>query len=381
MTEFGIIGTGYVADFYGQTLPNHANLKLAGVFDLQIERMKAFAERYRCRTYDSLAEMLADPSLTIVANLTNPRSHFAVTREAIEAGKHVYSEKPLGMSFAEAQVLADLAAKKGVRIGGAPCTALSDSFVKMRALIAEGVIGTVRLAYAEMDDGMVHRLRFRHWRNSLGIAWPAADEFEVGCTFEHAGYQLVLLASLFGPAERLTAFATCQVPAKAPDLTRAALAPDFSVGMIEFGGGVVARLTCSVLARENRSLTIIGEDGWITLRDVWDFHSPLAMGRWEAGWVTRAARRLFHYEPRKTIRIRPGGRRHWSSGHRIDFARGIADFALAIEDNAPAAMNADLAVHITELTELLQSSETICGVRPVSSFQAVAPPVQANSLR
>lgn len=354
MTGLAIVGAGYVADFYGATLPNHADLRLVGVFDWDPDRSRIFAQRYGARVYGDLAELLADPAVAIVANLTNPRSHHEVSRACLEAGKHVYSEKPLGMTLDEAQSLSDLARSRNLRLGAAPCNMLGEAFEALRRMVEKGTIGKVRLAYAEMDDGMVHKLRFRHWRNSLGIAWPAVDEFEIGCTFEHAGYQLALLAALFGPARRLTSFASCQVPRKAPDLHDAPDGPDFSVGLLEYDDSVVARLTCSVLAPENRSLTIVGEDGWLILPEVWDYHAPILHGRWHRSLPARILSRFVHLRHEKRIRVPGSGRHHWSKGHRMDFARGIAVLARSIADGTPSDLDADVATHIVEVTDLLQ---------------------------
>ena len=77
------------------------------------------------------------------------------------------------------------------------------------------------------------------WMNSVGTPWPAKDEFEVGCTYEHAGYFLSWLLTFFGPARRVTSFASCQIPDKGIEVNE--MAPDFTCGCIEFGNGVVAR--------------------------------------------------------------------------------------------------------------------------------------------
>src|SRR5690348_16821420 len=118
--RLAIVGCGYVAEFYAKTLPNHPNLELAGVFDNDPERSRNFAKRHGVRCYSSLEEVLGD-SVQLVANLTNPRSHYGITKAALEADKHVYSEKPLAMCFHEAEELVELAEKRGRLLSGAPC--------------------------------------------------------------------------------------------------------------------------------------------------------------------------------------------------------------------------------------------------------------------
>ncbi len=92
------------------------------------------------------------------------------------------------------------------------------------------------------------------------MPWPYKDEFEVGCTLEHAGYYLGWLAAWFGPAVTVTSFASVQVPDKVPGETFAVTSPDFSVACIQFASGVVARLTCSILAPHDHSLKVVGDE-------------------------------------------------------------------------------------------------------------------------
>ena len=134
------------------TLPNHAQLELTGVFDRNPERAQRFSEFHRVRRYESLEQLLNDPSVHLVANLTNPKNHFEVSMAAMRAGKHVYSEKPLAMNLADAQALADYATAHKLLLAGAPCNVLGESAQTMWKLLRAQTIGTPRLVYAEIDD-------------------------------------------------------------------------------------------------------------------------------------------------------------------------------------------------------------------------------------
>ena len=114
-----------------------------------------FAVAGQRRATLSFEQLVADPSLELVLNLTNPRSHYEVTRRCIEAGKHVYSEKPLAMDTAGARELVDLARQKNVYLASAPCSMLSETAQTVWEALREGVIGRVRLVYANFDDGMI----------------------------------------------------------------------------------------------------------------------------------------------------------------------------------------------------------------------------------
>jgi predicted dehydrogenase len=105
MMRMAFVGCGFVADLYAGTLNQHPELALAGVTDRDADRAHAFARRHDVTAYDSLDALLADERVDLVVNLTNPESHFAVSKAALEAGKHVYSEKPLALAHADAMAL------------------------------------------------------------------------------------------------------------------------------------------------------------------------------------------------------------------------------------------------------------------------------------
>src|SRR5262249_19068502 len=151
--------------------------------------------------YESLDELLADSRVEVVLNLTNPSSHYEVSRLTLLAGKHVYSEKPMAMRFDEAKELVELAENRRLQISSAPCSLLGETAQTMWKVLREERVGPVRLVYAELDDGLVHKMPYKLWLSESGAPWPYEDEFEVGCTVEHAGYYLTWLAAFFGPIE------------------------------------------------------------------------------------------------------------------------------------------------------------------------------------
>lgn len=387
-----IVGCGYVADSYGKTLSNYPELKLVGAYDRDEENLRAFSRRWPAREYASLGQMLDDPSVEMILNLTNPRSHYEVTRRCIEAGKHVYSEKPLAMNSAEAGGLVELARERDVYLAAAPCSVLSETAQTVWKALADGVIGRPRLVYANFDDGMIApNLAPWLWRNEAGVAWPAKDEFEVGCTFEHAGYVLTWLAAFFGPARSVTAFASCQLPDKG--IAVEAMAPDFSVGCIEYDGGVVARVTCGIVAPRDKSLTIVGDDGVIFTGNVRNDVSPVYVRRTnQNGRLAAIERRLDRWQTWLESRLDtvPWSGREWrfqrkypfarkpagrlvSRGKPVDFCRGPAEMAEAIREGRPCRLSAELGLHITELVETLQYPGK-CGRRKIeSTFDPVEP--------
>ncbi len=145
MLKVGMVGVGNISGIY---LKNFAEtfhgVKLVAVCDLIRERAEAAQEKYGIpKLYDTMHELFADPEIDIVLNLTRPYQHYEVSRGALLAGKHVYSEKPLGANWEEGCALVKLAQEKGLWIGGAPDTFMGAGIQSCRKFIDEGGIGDV----------------------------------------------------------------------------------------------------------------------------------------------------------------------------------------------------------------------------------------------
>jgi len=386
--NLAVVGCGYVAEGYCKTLGNYPRLKLMGAYDKDPERLAIFCRRWPSREYPSFEDLLGDPAVELVLNLTNPRRHFDVTRQAIAAGKHVYSEKPLAMKATQARQLVDLARQQGVYLASSPCSLLSGTAQTVWRALRENAIGKIRLVYANFDDGMIAPSEAPWlWRNESGIAWPAKDEFEVGCTYEHAGYALTWLAAFFGPALRVTSFASCLIPDKGIAVDR--MAPDFTVGCIEYGGGIVARLTCGLVAPRDKSLTIVGDDGVLLVPNLRNDISPVFIRSIPPDRLTaaverrinrlRAALRLDGMRPDwhhwRQYRVPRDATRQFADARKpVDFCRGPAELADAVGAQRRCRLSAELGWHITELIERLQYPEEFTGQPDlVSTFDPIEP--------
>jgi len=375
--RFAIVGCGFVADYYLATLANHRMLELAGVFDRDAERARAFASYHRAHTYRSLDEVLGDASLEMVVNLTNPRSHYEVSMAALRAGKHVYTEKPLATSVAQALQLVETAEANALLLGSAPCTLLGETAQTLWKALREKRIGTPRAIYAEMDDGPVPLEDHDKWKSASGAPWPAKDEFEVGCTLEHSAYVLSWLTAFFGPACAVTSSAHVIKPDKGVllDVT----SPDFTVASIEFASGVVARLTCGIFAAQDRCLRIFGDGGILATDDTWDFGSPVYLSRRTrlglkgekhprlAKWIGLGPRRLpLVRQPRFLWSGRPA--------NHIDYSRGVAELAAAAIERRTPRLSARWSLHVNELALAIQDPATYGCPRVLhSTFQPIAP--------
>lgn len=375
-TGIAIVGCGYVADSYRYCLSLHEqDLRLTGVFDRDPDRLAAFAGHWRDRAYASLDEVLADPHCQIVVNLTDPENHEIITRAAFAAGKHVYSEKPAAMTHESAQALAALAINSGLLLAAAPCNLLGEAVQTAWAAVRRGAIGKVRLIYAELDDGMVHKARYDTWISRSGRTWPARDEFEIGCTYEHAGYAIGPLVAMFGPVRSVTSFAALVVPDKATTPPLGHPAPDFSSGCLTFDNGVVARITNSIVAPYDHRFRIIGDEGTIDIGEIWDYASPITLRRADTSRLGRYLERRWPALAQRSMRLVRRPKLKPGRGiPTMDFMRGVADLAEAARSGRKPKLDADLAVHITEVTERLQHPERFAGASAVVSQTAAIEP-------
>ncbi|HHP7230303.1 MAG TPA: Gfo/Idh/MocA family protein [Xenococcaceae cyanobacterium] len=347
ITKIAVVGCGFVAGYYLKTFANHPNLKLVGVMDRDSERATKLAQYYSVKIYQSLSELLQDSTVELVVNLTNPRNHYEISKACLEAGKHVYSEKPLAMEYEQAADLVNLAEQKGLYISCAPCNVLSETAQTIWKALRENVIGKVRVVYAEMDDGMIHKMAYRKWFNNVGVPWPYKDEFEVGCTLEHAGYYVTWLTAFFGAAESVTAFSSCVIDRKVTDtVLEPPDTPDFSVACIKFASGIVARLTCSIIAPHDHALTIVGDEGLLCTEDCWNYESPVYIKR------RLTIRRKTMINPlkqkyplvRKQLPIF-----NLRRDKTMDFARGVAELAEAIAEKRTCRLASRYVLHVNEI--------------------------------
>jgi predicted dehydrogenase len=343
--RLAVVGCGYVADYYLKTLAAYPDLEVLGVFDRAPDRSALLGARYRMRVFPDLDSLLSDRAVEGVINLTNPASHYEISRDALRSGKHVYSEKPLATDLAQARDLVETASQRGLQISSAPCSVLGEAAQTAWRALRESRVGRVRLVYAEMDDGMVHRMAYRRWASESGIPWPWKDEFEVGCTLEHAGYYLTWLTAFFGPAESVTAFSSCLVPDKETTAPLDRRAPDYSTASIRFASGLVARLTCSIVAPHDHSLLVVGDEGVLGVDDCWFYDSRV--------WLRRSmtVRRRTFLTPWKTRvpPVRRARRFDYRGAQQMDFARGVAELADAVARGRRSRLAADYSLHNTEL--------------------------------
>lgn len=402
--KIGIVGCGFVLDKYMATWGNHPDLIVAGVTDINVTRIDAVTRHYGFTAYPDTAALLADPSIDIVCNFTPIRAHYEVSKAALEAGKHVYSEKPLVTSMDQARELFALAESRGLRLSGAPSNALGGSTQTIWKAISDGAVGKVRLVYAEYDTPPLYLaasngsspypastsfpyLNERSTMSVTGALFPFIKEFEMGCTYEHVAYQLSWMCMMFGPVKSVTAFSKLIMPDKTDYPLDPPDTPDFSVASLDFQSGVAGRVTCSVAGPSDLQMRIIGDRGILSAKTCHDYKCPVHLEQFsklsiKAKYVTALTNSAFlrwvlGIEDRSLPLIAaasPGPRRMarvpwWNvrgtlaqmkqaEMNRQDMCIGISELAAAIEAGRPQFPSHAFTLHLTELTLAIQAAGT-----------------------
>jgi predicted dehydrogenase len=191
----GVVGCGNISDIYLKNAPRFHDIVVTACADLGPEAAKRQAERYAIDAL-SVEDLLKSDDVDIVLNLTIPEAHAEVSLKALEAGKHVYSEKPLATAVADGAAIMAAAQAKGLRVGAAPDTVLGASVREARALIDGGAIGKPLSGLAAvMSHGM------ERWLPNPGFFFrPGA-----GPVFDMGPYYLSALVTLLGPVASVLA--------------------------------------------------------------------------------------------------------------------------------------------------------------------------------
>ena len=262
----GIIGAGNISTAYLRLAPMFKALEVRAIADLNMETARAQADAFgvRAETVDGL--LVAD-DIDVVVNLTIPDAHFQVSKTVLEAGKHVYSEKPFVLTLEEGQQLKEIADAKGLRIGSAPDTFLGGVHQLARAKVDGGAIGKIIAGSAHvMGHGM------EHWH-------PNPDFFFLpgaGPVLDIGPYYITNFVQLIGPVKRVTSLANAtfaertittdcprkgeKVPVKTPTNIHA---------LLEFENGATVTFSASwdIWAHRHANMELYGENGSMFVPD------------------------------------------------------------------------------------------------------------------
>jgi len=327
----GIVGCGNIAGPYAKSIAAHDEVTLVAAADVDRARAAAFAVEHGVRAHETLEALLADPEVELIVNLTVHHAHFAVTRQAIEAGRHVYSEKPLALEADEAHQLVALARRQGVRLACAPSTFLGEAQQTVGTIIRGGELGTVRAVYADVNWG-----RIETWH-------PAPIPFyDVGVLVDVGVYPLTIATAFLGPALAIEARGWELMPDRVTTGGERYHigSPDLIIAAVELAGGTVMRLTGSFYVgrpiREPGRLEFHGDLASLALSSFQDFDAAI-----ERGAVGGA------FEPAPYVREPYRG---------IDWGRGVADLARAITEDRPQRVTGEQAAHVVDILSAARQS-------------------------
>jgi len=344
----GIVGTGNIAGGYARDILTHPEIRLVAATDVDPVRAAAFATANGCRAHASLEALLADDEVDIVVNLTVHHAHYEVTKRALEAGRHVYSEKPLALRTSEARELVDLAKARSLRLGCSPSTFLGEAQQTAAGLIRGGRLGPVRAIYAEVNWG-----RIETWH-------PApAPFFDVGVLVDVGVYPLTLVTTMLGPARSVRAWGWDLEPDRVTQngTTFRIGSPDLIVTAVVLVSGPVVRLTASFYvgrpAKAIGSLEFHGDAASLALSSFQDFDAAVEVGPYGGS-----------FEP--VDLVRPGFR-------GTAWARAVAEMAAAIREDRPHRASAEQAAHVVEILEAAATSMREGG-RQIEIASTIAPP-------
>ncbi|MDT3437899.1 aldo/keto reductase [Haloarcula sp. 1CSR25-25] len=346
------VGAGSIAAEYAAELPA-SPLSLAGVCDLEEDRATTLAAEHDCPAFTDLDTALAAVDAPLVVNLTNHAAHAPVTRTALEAGRHVYSQKPLALAESAAADLLALARERDLALGCAPGTPRAPSQRRAGRMLADGRMGPVQLGYANAHVG-----RVTDWHDR-------PDSFlAIGPLYDGGVYPLALLVSWFGPVESVrTATALDCWPereAKRPS------APSHVEGTLAFDGGLTVRLTASFYAphrsREFYGLELHGDDGSLYLRGTGAMADSTGAVRYG-----RVGREYID-----------GPAQHPTRPYR--YLDPVESLAASVSRGSPSRETGRRGAHIVAVCNAIETAAETGGPVPVSDYGAAADPVPAPTV-
>ena len=352
-TQIGvaIVGCGNISTSYAENMLKYPEVKILGFSDLDINRAQECVQEYGGKVYADLDELLADPEVEIVVNLTIHTAHAEVIRICLEAGKHVHTEKPIAMTSEEAWGLVRLAEEKGLRFSSSPINYMGEAQDAAWSVINSGKLGTVRLVYAEVNHGFIEV-----WHpNPLPF-------YDLGVLWDVGVYPLTLMTAFFGPIRRALGYGKIlkKDHVTMNDEPFSITTPDYYLGILEMASGVTCRLSANFYAKlsyQGGSLEFHGDKGRLKLGDFQNFHAPVEFGKYGEPY-------------QKVTHTGVGEEKH------MEFSRGVQDMAVAILEGRPNRSSPTQAAHVIDgVTALLESMKTGGFVAVESDFK---PPVPMN---
>lgn len=327
-TTVGVVGCGAISNIYLKNLTSvFENIYVKAVCDLDVEKTAKAVDKFNIDKIYNLDEMLADEDIDIIVNLTTPKSHYSICKKALEAGKHVYVEKPLCVEFEEGVELVKIAGKRNLLIGAAPDTFLGAGIQTCINLIRDDQIGEATSVTAfMMCPG--HE------------SWHPDPEFYYekggGPMFDMGPYYLTALVNMLGPVESVAGMTgkalderTITSKNKYGKKVKVEV-PTHVNGILKFKSGVIGNIITSfdVLGHNMPRIEVHGTKGSLSVPDPNTFGGPIKLKFMREDWKDVDIT-LPYFENSRGL--------------------GISDMAKAISDNRINKANGEIALHVLEL--------------------------------
>ncbi len=359
--KVAMIGVGAISGIYLENITKvFKELELVGVCDLVRERAEQAKEKYQLKKiYDTMQEVFADEEVDIIINLTRPKEHYLVTKEALLAGKHVYTEKPLGASFEEGKELVELAEVKKLMLGGAPDTFLGAGIQTCRKLIDDGMIGEVVGAAAFM----ICR-GHETWHPDPEFYY----EYGGGPMLDMGPYYVTALVNLIGGVNGVTGVTKTTFPKriitsqpKSGSVIEVEV-PTYITGILHFENGAVGNIftTFDVHYKQQARFEIYGSMGTLIVPDPNTFGGPIMLYRPEDGEYKEMPL-LFDYKENSR-------------------GLGLADMAKALKNGRNYRANCNQIYHVLEILTSFEKSSKAGTYIPLETKYVKREPMKKNNL-
>ena len=326
----GLVGCGVIAGRYVQGAAAFDTFDVVACSDTDGARSKALGDAHGLAVV-AVDDLFSDPEIDVVLNLTPPEAHAVVVGSALDAGKHVYTEKPLTTSVDTGRELLAEATRLKLRIGCAPDTFLGSAYTTARELIARGDIGEPLGANAKMLVGGADT-----WHPNGDIFFRAG----AGPMLDIAPYYLTAIASLLGPFEAATGFGSTPTPTRTLAVGPragerfAVEVPTHVTAALQLVSGALATLTVSFEAQGQyeSGLVVYGSEGVLELPDANEFGGDLRVrsgrGEWQAvPYASRGAQETRGYGLHEMVQALAADRPHRASG---ELALHVLETATAV---------------------------------------------------
>lgn len=345
--KISVVGCGRISHKYLSHLRKFSHIEIVSCFDVNDERASSVSRAFSVPIAGSLDESIHDPSVDVIVNLTPPIVHSEISAAGFEAGKHVYTEKPLDVSRESALRLLDLAHQSERKFISAPCQFLGSALQTARKMIDSGEIGQPTAATAfVMNRGheAANPEPQQYYRASGG-----------GPLFNRAPYYIGALSWLLGPVEHVVGLGNQGIPNRVigvgpqMGMELRAKVNTHETGMIRFAGGVVASLVTSfdVWKTEVPTMEIYGTEGTLSLPDPTKYNSSLRLSSSGGAW--------------KEVAV--------ASTPVDGEGAGLIDLAEAMKEGRPHRCTAEFAYHVLDaILSIQESSSTRVGIDVASTY-------------